>query len=218
MVAAGELLGVRHAVPELQRARVQRRGLAVGVHGLGGLRRAHAAPERPRLVAGRVVVVRDPGREVRAAVGRQPLGAPLQRAREREVQLGALARQQVVDHDLAQQRVAEGVAALLVGDHELRRDGLAHRVAQRPRVDARGLGEQLVVQPPARRQHAAAVSCASPDSRSIRSISASRSVGGSAPRPSVPAASSSSANSGLPSERANSRDADPRPAPPRGCR
>ena len=48
-------------------------------------------------------------------------------------------------------------------------------------------------------------SCASPESRSIRSISASRSVGGSAPRPSVPAASSSSANSGLPSERANRR-------------
>ena len=40
----------------------------------------------------------------------------------------------------------------------------------------------------------------------MRSISASRSVGGSAPRPSVPAASSSSANSGLPSERENSRD------------
>ena len=39
----------------------------------------------------------------------------------------------------------------------------------------------------------------------MRSISASRSVGGSAPRPSSPAASSSSANSGLPSQRAKSR-------------
>ena len=48
-------------------------------------------------------------------------------------------------------------------------------------------------------------SCASGESRSIRSISASRSVGGSEPRPSVPAASSSSANSGLPSLRANRR-------------
>ena len=121
------------------------------------------------------------------------------------MQLGALAGQQVVDDDLAQQRVAERVAALLVGDHELGGDGLAHRVAQRARVDPGGLGEERVVQPPAGREHPQR-SCASADSRSIRSISASRSVGGSEPRPSVPAASSSSANSGLPSERANSRD------------
>ena len=99
-------------------------------------------------------MVRDPGRQVGAAVRGHALGAPLERAREREVQLGALARQQVVDDDLAQQRVPERVAALLVGDHELGGDGLAHRVAQRARIDPGGLGEDRVIQPPAGREHA----------------------------------------------------------------
>ena len=146
-----------------------------------------------------------PGGEVRAAVGGQAVGAALQRARQREVQLGPLAGQQVVGDDLAQQRVPERVAALLVGDDELRGDRLAERVAQRARVHARRLGERSRGRAGGPRRAAAAVSWASVESRSIRSISASRSVGGSEPRPSVPAASSSSANSGLPSERANRR-------------
>ena len=50
------------------------------------------------------------------------------------MQLGALAGQQVVDDDLAQQRVPERVEALLVGDDELRGDRLAQRLAQLARV------------------------------------------------------------------------------------
>ena len=99
-------------------------------------------------------MVGDAGREVGAAVGGQAVGAVLERAGEREVHVRPLAGQQVVDHDLAQQRVAEHVAALLVGDDELGGDGLAQRVAQRARVDAGGGGEDLVVEPAARREHA----------------------------------------------------------------
>jgi hypothetical protein len=153
VVHAHERLRVGDAIPELERSRVQRRRLAVGVHGLRGLRGPDARGERLRLVPGGVVVVRDPRRQVGAAMRGHALGAPLQRAREREVQLGALAGQQVVDDDLAQQRVAERVAAFLVGDHELGGDGFAHRVAQRARVDPGGLGEDRVIQPPAGCEH-----------------------------------------------------------------
>ena len=149
-------------------------------------------------------MVRDRRRQMGAAVRGQAVGAVLERARQRQVHVRPLARQQVVDHDLAQERVAEHVAALLVGDDELGGDGLAQGVAQRARVDAGGGGEDLVVEPAARREHAQRLLRVG-ERRSIRSISASRSVGGSEPRPSVPAASSSSANSGLPSLRANSR-------------
>ena len=78
-----------------------------------------------------------------------PLRARLERAGEREVQLRALAGQQVVGDDLAQQRVAEGVAALLVGDDELRGGGLPQRLAQRARIDPGGLGEHGVIEPAA---------------------------------------------------------------------
>ena len=67
------------------------------------------------------------------------------------MQLGSLARQQIVGHDLPQERVTEGVEALLVGHHELRGDRLADRHA---RVDVRSRGEDLVVQPPARGEQA----------------------------------------------------------------
>ena len=87
-----------------------------------------------------------------AAVIRQALGPPLERARERQVQLGALAGQQVVDDDLAQERVPEQVEALLVGDDELRRDRLAQRLAQHPRIDAGCVGQDLVIEPPSGRE------------------------------------------------------------------
>ena len=55
-------------------------------------------------------MVGDRGRAVRAAPALVPR-ALLERERDRAVQLGVLARQEVVVDDLAQQRVAEAVEA-----------------------------------------------------------------------------------------------------------
>ena len=189
MVLARPRLGVRHAVPQLERALEQRPRLAVRVDALGGRRGVHRPLERGGLLAGGGEVVGDGGGEHRA---RLLVDALLERAREREVQRGALARQQVVLHDLAQQRVAEAVAAVVVGDEDVAVDRLAQRVAQRALVEPAGLRQQRVIGPLSdghepqdllRRRRAC---------RSTRSISASRSVSGAAPRPSRPAASSSS--------------------------
>ena len=124
----------------------------------------------------------------------------LERARDRAVQLGPLARQQVVVDDLAQQRVAEAVAAVGVRDRDLAADRLAQPLAQLGGVEA---GELAAAgrRPSDWQASQRSTSCAGADSRSTRSISASRSVGGSVPRPSRPTASSSSVNSGLPSLR-----------------
>ena len=133
------------------------------------------------------------------------LHAVLERAGEREVQLGVLAGQQVVVDDLAQQRVAEGVVALVVDRHHVAGRGLAQGLAQRaglqaatPRPAARGPGCD-------RRRSRAGPPGRPAGSASMRTISASRSVGGSSPRPSRPAARSSSVKSGLPSLRAYMR-------------
>ena len=117
----------------------------------------------------------------------RPSACALERASQSEMQLDALAGQQVVDDDLAQQRVPERVAVLVIGDHELRGDGLAQRFAQHAWIDAPRPPPASRGRAGAPRRAARSVSWASPDSRSIRSISASRSVGGSEPRPSVPA-------------------------------
>ena len=145
MRGAGQRLGVGHAVPDLQRALEQPGGLAVGVDARGGLRRVDAGAQRGRLVARRAVVVRDAGADPRAVAAR--LDAALERAGEREVQLGVLARQQVVVDDLAQQRVAEAVQAVLAGDDQVAGGGLAQRDAQVGRVELAGVGEQRVVGP-----------------------------------------------------------------------
>ncbi len=81
---------------------------------LGRVGGAHGRRERQVLAAGGLVVVGDAGAQ-------QGLAAPgarllLERAGQREVQLGVLAGQQVVVDDLAQQGVAEAVAPALVGD------------------------------------------------------------------------------------------------------
>ena len=128
----------------------------------------------------------------------------LQRTRQRQVQLGPLAGEQVVLDDLAQERVAEPVDAIVLNDHDVTVDGLAQRVAQGPRLEPARLLEQRMVEQLADGDEPQQLRAGS-DSRSTRSISASRSVSGAAPRPSSPAASSSSPNSGLPPERAHSR-------------
>ena len=149
---ARERLRVGHAVPDLQRALEQARGLAVGVHAPGGGGGLHARLQRRRLVARGAEVVRHPGRDPDAVgAGLRPA---LERAREREVQLRVLARQQVVVDDLAQQRVAEAVHAVRAGDDQVRGDRLAQRrrAARRPtgpprRPAARG---RRAGRPPAR--------------------------------------------------------------------
>ena len=201
VVLAGARLGVRHAVPQLERALEQRLRLAVRVDALGGRRGVHRPLERGGLLAGGGEVVGDGGGEDGAGL---LVDALLERARERQVQRGALARQQVVLDHLAQQRVPEAVAAVVVGDEDVAVDRLAQRVAQRALVEAAGLASSgwSVRWPTATSRR---ISCAGSDSPSTRSISASRSVSGAAPRPSRPAASSSSQYSGLPPERVHSR-------------
>ena len=129
------------------------------------------------------------------------LDALLERARERGVHLGALARQQVVVDDLAQQRVAEARSCRRQRDRDLAADGLAQRLEQLGGLQAAPAREQLVGRALAG-EPAQQLLRAERDSRSTRSISASRSVGGSAPRPSSPAARISSVKSALPSQRA----------------
>ena len=63
------------------------------------------------------------------------------------MQRRAFARQQVVVDHLAQQRVAEPVPAVVVGDQDVALDGLAHGVAQRALVEPARLGEHGVLQP-----------------------------------------------------------------------
>ena len=81
------------------------------------------------------------------------LQARLERRRQAEVDRGPLAGQQIVVDDLAQQRVAEVVAAL-GGDSQDEVDhGLAQRLQQLEAVEPGGIHEQLVVEPLADGDH-----------------------------------------------------------------
>ena len=162
----------------------------------------HRGGQRRRPVARGAEVMGDRRRGLRVGAGFEPL---LERPREREVQRRPLAREQVVLDDLAQERVAEPVDAVVVDDQRCarRRPPAARHEARAPR--ARSSPRAARGRAARRRPRARSSSRAGSDSRSTRSISASRSVSGAAPRPSSPAASSSSPNSGLPPERAHSR-------------
>ena len=87
-------------------------------------------------------MVGDAGAEDRVVAALGGLG--LERARQGEVQLGVLAREEVVVDDLAQQRVAELVAAARVGDDHVRLRGLAHDGAQLGPAEAARVGEHVV--------------------------------------------------------------------------
>ena len=131
-----------HPRPQVERALEQRARLAVGVDALGGVGGAHGRDERLALAAGREVVVGDAGGDDRVLAGLGDLG--LERAGEREVQLGVLARQQVVVDDLAQQRVPELVATAGVGDDHVGLRRLAHHRAQLGAAEATRVGEHVV--------------------------------------------------------------------------
>jgi hypothetical protein len=97
----------------------------------------------------------------------------LQVGGQRRVQRAPLAGQQIVVQRLAQQGVAEPEAALVIGDDDLLGDRLAQRGEQRLAVQAGERLERRLIERAAERQRA-------------------RGALGVAPRPSSPAASSSS--------------------------
>ena len=186
-----ELLRVGHPLPERERALEERLRLGEGVHALGGQPGARRGRERARLVAGRDPVVRHLRGDVRAALA--ALDPLLERAaRGRRASRSA--------------RPAAGPrrpprAAARGGSRSSRRERSPRCGSPPPRA-ARRAGRRARAPPrPPRAAWSAAgwqasqriSSCARGDSRSTRSISASRSVGGSAPRPSSPAARISSA-------------------------
>ena len=113
------------ARPKLERALDQLGHLAIGVHPAGRLRGVDACAQRRGLIAGRRIVAGDHRRAFELAVAGRVL--VLECEREREVPLAALARQQVVVQRLAQERVTEAEALVLVGDQNL----LGERLAQR---------------------------------------------------------------------------------------
>ena len=175
--------------------RPRRRRAACGPRSAPRARRAAPSAGRRRRSSGGRCRSRD-------QAGSPSAGDPLERLRLREVKLRALAREQVVVEDLAQQRMAEAEPPESQRDDDLRLERLAHRrvaaaarsapVASASSVSSGAIGDGE------RAQQALAHS----ESRSTRSSSASRRLGGSEPRPSTPAAISSSVNSGLPSLRA----------------
>ena len=130
VIEARDLLGILDARPQLERALGQIGGLAVGVDRVRRARGGDRAAQRRGLIAGRRVVAGDRrgSLELAVIVGAAAL---LERARQREVQLAALAGQQVVVQRLAQQRVAEAEAPVVAGDQHLLGDRLAQRGLQR---------------------------------------------------------------------------------------
>ena len=132
---------VGHLLPELEHPLQEPGRLGVRV---APARLAGGDPrgdERLRVVVRGVPVVGDLGR---GAAGRDEVRRGLDRGGVAGVQPGVLAGQQVVVHRLADQRVAELVSAVGVGDDELGGDGRAQRLVELRLREAGDLGEQLV--------------------------------------------------------------------------
>jgi len=126
VVDRGDGLRILDAGPQLERAVGEVRRLPECEHALSGLGRGDRRAQRRRLRArGRVVAGdRRLALELLLVIG----GAvQLQLVGERQVQLGALTREQVVVQRLAQERVAEAEAGLPAGDQHLLGDRLAQR-------------------------------------------------------------------------------------------
>ena len=149
-VDAGDLLGRRHDVPQLERALVLAERLDECPRAGGGLARLDRGLERARQLAGLEPVVRD----LRQVAGSLRPAVPPRRRRllemlgNRDVEPPALVRQDGLGRSLGRQRVPELVALdddALVDDEELGRDGLLERVVQLALVHLGELGEQIVV-------------------------------------------------------------------------
>ncbi len=143
LVDPGKLLRLGNPLPERERTLEQRLGFGEGVHALGGEPRPRRGRERARLIAGRGPVVRHLGGDVCAALA--ALDPLFQLAGEGGMHLGPLARQEVLVDHLAQQSVAEAVALVANGHHDVARHRIAQRIAQIRGVEARhGRHEQMV--------------------------------------------------------------------------
>jgi hypothetical protein len=117
--------------------------------GLGGLPGLHAGQQRPPLVVCGVPVVGQPP-QLRGTTP-APLDARGERAGVGGMQGAALDRQQVVVDRLLHQGVPEGVGvAAALGHQDVVGDRLAQQLDQALGRLRRDLGEQLVVDPPAR--------------------------------------------------------------------
>jgi hypothetical protein len=81
-VGAGQRLGIRNTIPELERAVEQCRRFAISVHALRGRRGAHRSGQRRRRVACSGEVMGHGGRGLRAGASFEAL---LERTRERQV-------------------------------------------------------------------------------------------------------------------------------------
>jgi hypothetical protein len=142
-VGAGERIGIRNAIPQLQRMLEQHHRLLVGVHALGRRRCAHGGPQRGRGVARRSEMVGDSGDDLRVG---SLLDSKLQHPRECQMQIAALPGEQVVHDDLPQQGMAEPVHPVGLCHQEIPVDGLAQRVAQGPPVEPARVLEQWMVE------------------------------------------------------------------------
>ena len=155
-VDARDVLGIGHGVPERERAPVVPRGLGERADALGFVAGAHRRGQGAGVVAGAEPVVSDLGRNG-GRVSAGDVDPALESGRERRVEAGPLARQQLVVGRLAQERVAEGEAVAARHEHVV-----AHRRAQRLRQlwlgEARRRGEQRVV-------HLATAGRGDPDNR-----------------------------------------------------
>ena len=172
---------VGHAVPQRQRVLELPQRLAGRVDALRLHARRHRRRERPRQVVRAVPVAGE--------LGLRRRGVGLHRPRQRRVQRGPLAGQQVLVDRLADERVAERVRPVGVGDEQLVRDRLARAVDH-----VAGAATASSSAWPIGRSATAATrttSWAAAGRRSKRPSSASRSVAGSSPE-SAEAASSSS--------------------------
>ena len=159
-VDAGDLLGRRHDVPQLERTLVLAERLDECSRAGGGLARLDRGFEGARQFAGLEPVVRN----LRQVAGSLRPAVPPRRRRllemlgNRHVEPPALVRQDGLGRSLGGQRVAELVALdddALVDDEELGRDCLLERVVQLALVHLGELGEQIVVDlAPDHRRHA----------------------------------------------------------------
>ena len=131
-IGVGALVRVRHLAPQVERSLVLAYRLGIRVAPFCGTGGDHRCRERPRQLVRRVPVMGQLGCPCRAP------GARLQRARERGMQAGPLAGEQVVVDRLLQ-RVPErdavhgraGARLVAARDQHLPRDALAQRLMDR---------------------------------------------------------------------------------------
>jgi hypothetical protein len=145
VIAASQRLRIWYLIPQLECALEERCGLAIGVYLRGRVAGADAGGERGGPVPGRVKVVRDPSRNLRVSLAGSD--TPLERVREHEVELGALARQQVVDDHFAEQRVPEDVAVVGAGHDQVVRNQLTQRRKHGGALDSQRVGDKAIVEP-----------------------------------------------------------------------